>query len=122
GTFTVQEFLQFYMRDVVAGGAETHSYRFFGVELAREAPAATSFFILALLVGALLSSLAAGKLSSALWAQVDGLYQRRPSGADGGGVYLRRKFRTGGAHGHRLRPGLRRLSGGRLGTGERCVA
>jgi MFS family permease len=63
GTFTVQEFLQFYMRDVVAGGAETHSYRFFGVELAREAPAATSFFVLALLVGALLSSLAAGTLS-----------------------------------------------------------
>jgi MFS family permease len=63
GTFTVQEFLQFYMRDVVAGGAEPHDYRFFGVELAREAPAATSFFILALLVGALLSSLAAGRLS-----------------------------------------------------------
>ena len=63
GTFTVQEFIQFYMKDVVAGGAEPHAYRFLGVQLADSAPAATSFFILALLVGAIASSLVAGKLS-----------------------------------------------------------
>jgi MFS family permease len=63
GLFTVQEFLQFYMRDVVAGGAETYAYTFFGHQLADNAPAATSFFILALLVGAVASSLVAGRLS-----------------------------------------------------------
>jgi MFS family permease len=63
GIFTVQEFLQFYMKDVVAGGAEQFPYTFFGISLANNAPAATSFFILALLVGAIISSLVAGKLS-----------------------------------------------------------
>ncbi|MEJ0014035.1 MAG: MFS transporter [Bauldia sp.] len=63
GVFTVQEFLQFYMRDVVAGGAATYPYTFFGTQLADNAPAATSFFILALLVGAVASSLVAGRLS-----------------------------------------------------------
>jgi MFS family permease len=63
GTFTVQEFLQFYMRDVVAGGAETYLYTFFGIQLATDAPAATSFFVIALLVGAVFSSLVAGTLS-----------------------------------------------------------
>ncbi len=63
GVFTVQEFLQFYMRDVVAGGAATYPYTFFGIQFADNAPAATSFFILALLVGAVASSLLAGWLS-----------------------------------------------------------
>lgn len=63
GTFTVQEFLQYYMKDVIAGGAELHAYSFFGIQLAETAPAATSFFLLTLLLGALLSSLVAGKLS-----------------------------------------------------------
>jgi MFS family permease len=63
GIFTVQEFLQFYMRDVVAGGAATHAYTFFGRPIADNAAAATSFFILALLVGAVASSLIAGRLS-----------------------------------------------------------
>lgn len=63
GLFTVQEFLQFYMRDVVAGGAANYPYTFFGRPLADNAAAATSFFILALLVGAVASSLIAGPLS-----------------------------------------------------------
>lgn len=63
GTFTVQEFIQFYMKDVVAGGREIHNYLFFGVKLAEKAPEATSFFILALLIGAIASSLFAGRLS-----------------------------------------------------------
>lgn len=63
GTFTVQSFLLFYMKDVVAGGAAQYAYTFLGVRLASDAAAATSFFVLALLVGAILSSLAAGTLS-----------------------------------------------------------
>jgi MFS family permease len=63
GIFTVQEFLQFYMKDVIAGGAEMFPYTFFGLSLADNAPAATSFFILALLIGAIVSSIVAGKLS-----------------------------------------------------------
>jgi MFS family permease len=63
GTYTVQEFLQFYMKDVVAGGAEKFAYTFFGTVLAHDAPAATSFFVITLLAGAILSSLVAGWLS-----------------------------------------------------------
>lgn len=63
GTFTVQEFLLYYMKDVVAGGNETYAYVFFDIRLANTAHAATSFFILALLMGAILSSLAGGVLS-----------------------------------------------------------
>lgn len=63
GTFTVQEFIQFYMQDVVAGGEKVHAYTFFGRQLADNAAAATSFFVLALLVGAIASSFFAGKLS-----------------------------------------------------------
>ena len=63
GTFTVQSFLLFYMKDVVAGGAEKFDYTFFGVKLASDAAGATSFFIIPLLLGAILSSLAAGVLS-----------------------------------------------------------
>ncbi len=63
GTFTVQSFLLFYMKDVIAGGAATFDYRFFGVKLAGDAAGATSFFLLPLLLGAILSSLAAGVLS-----------------------------------------------------------
>ncbi|GAB4209778.1 MAG: MFS transporter [Roseiflexaceae bacterium] len=63
GTFTVQGFILFYMKDVVAGGADQYAYRMFGVQLADTAAAATSFFVLALLVGAIISSLWAGSLS-----------------------------------------------------------
>jgi len=57
GTFTVQEFLQFFMRDVVK------DFSLFGKSVAPSAEAAVGFFIGGLLFGALLSSLAAGVLS-----------------------------------------------------------
>jgi MFS family permease len=57
GTYTVQEFLQYYMRDVVI------DFRFFGNLLATNAESAVSFFVLPLLFGAIISSLAAGMLS-----------------------------------------------------------
>lgn len=57
GTFTVQEFLQFFMRDVVK------DFSIFGRVLAQNAESAVSFFILGLLFGAIISSLAAGVLS-----------------------------------------------------------
>ena len=97
GTFTVQVFLQFYMKDVVGDGTravpafhastvgllgspvgqgpllaasalvsdrtEMHAYTFFGLPAANSAPAATSYFVLALLLGAVPSTLAAGALS-----------------------------------------------------------
>ena len=54
GTFTIQEFLQYYMGDVVK------EYTFFGMQIATNAATAASMFILGLLVGALPSSIAAG--------------------------------------------------------------
>jgi Na+/melibiose symporter-like transporter len=57
GTFTVQEYLQYYMRDVV------RSFSLLGQEVASNAESAVSFFILALLIGAIPSSLAGGILS-----------------------------------------------------------
>ena len=57
GTFTVQEFLQFFMRDVVK------DFSLFGKTVAQNAESAVSFFIIGLLFGAILSSLAAGVLS-----------------------------------------------------------
>lgn len=63
GIFTVQEFAQYYMKDVVGHGQAVHTYTFFGHSLADNAPAATTYFLLALLVGAVISSLAAGILS-----------------------------------------------------------
>jgi MFS family permease len=57
GTFTVQEFLQFFMRDVV------RVFTLFGVTVAENAESAVSFFVLGLLLGAIVSSLAAGVLS-----------------------------------------------------------
>lgn len=63
GTFTVQGFILYYAKDVVAGGAEHFDYRFFGIPLASDAASATSFFVLALLAGAIISSLSAGQLS-----------------------------------------------------------
>ncbi|HEY6040790.1 MAG TPA: MFS transporter [Anaerolineae bacterium] len=50
GTFTVQEFLQFYMRDVVK------DFTLFGNRVAENAEAAVGFFIPALLVGAIFST------------------------------------------------------------------
>jgi MFS family permease len=60
GTFTVQEFLQYYMRDVVK------TFNLFGVQVATNAGSAVSFFILALLAGAIASTLVAGILSDRL--------------------------------------------------------
>ncbi len=60
GTFTVQEFLQFFMRDVVK------DFTILGHTLAQNAESAVSFFIIALLGGAIISSLAAGILSDRL--------------------------------------------------------
>lgn len=60
GTFTVQEFLQFFMKDVVK------DFRLFGAQVAQNAESAASFFILALLFGAIASSLTAGVVSDRL--------------------------------------------------------
>ena len=57
GTFTVQEFLQFMMRDVVK------DFSLFGKVVAPNAETAASFFLAGLLVGAIISSLVAGILS-----------------------------------------------------------
>jgi MFS family permease len=57
GAFTVQEFLLFYLADVV------RNFTLFGAVVAENAESAVSFFIVALLLGAVLSSLAAGILS-----------------------------------------------------------
>jgi MFS family permease len=51
------------MKDVIASGAATFDYTFFGIKLAGDAAGATSFFLLPLLLGAIISSLVAGVLS-----------------------------------------------------------
>ncbi|HIQ06290.1 MAG TPA: MFS transporter, partial [Anaerolineae bacterium] len=58
GVFTVQEFLQYYMRDVIGA-----PFMLFGAQVATLAEEAVSFFILALLLGAIVSTLVAGVLS-----------------------------------------------------------
>lgn len=63
GTFTVQESLQFYMKDSVASGADIFNYTFFGKHLADKAHEANSFFMITLLGGAVLSAFFAGALS-----------------------------------------------------------
>lgn len=63
GTFTVQEFLQYYMKDSVAGGADKFNYEFFGIHLANQPHDATSTFMIALLGGAVISAFVAGALS-----------------------------------------------------------
>lgn len=57
GTFTVQQFLQYYMGDVVK------TFNFFNVFTAQNAIEATSVFLLLFIVGALPSSISAGILS-----------------------------------------------------------
>lgn len=57
GTFTIQQFLQYYMGDVVK------SFNLFGIFTAENAIQATSVFLLLFLVGALPSSIAGGILS-----------------------------------------------------------
>jgi MFS family permease len=57
GAFTVQEFLLFYLVDVVK------DFTLFGTRVAENGESAVSFFIVALLLGAVLSSLMAGILS-----------------------------------------------------------
>lgn len=63
GTFTVQEFVLYYMKDVVAHGSANFIYSFAHVRLASSAASATTIFLCALLLGAVLSSLIAGLLS-----------------------------------------------------------
>jgi len=64
GTFTVQVFIKYYLNDVVAaGGAKHNPYQLFGHSLANNADSASSFFLFALLLGAVVSSLVAGTLS-----------------------------------------------------------
>ncbi|MCW5850509.1 MAG: MFS transporter [Anaerolineae bacterium] len=58
GTFTVQEFLQYYLRDTVGA-----PFILFGITVSNKAEQAVSFFITTLLIGAVISSLAAGVLS-----------------------------------------------------------
>lgn len=57
GSFTVQEFIQYYMGDVVK------NFNLFGNQVAQNAESAVSFFIGALLLGAIISSLIGGILS-----------------------------------------------------------
>ncbi len=57
GTYTVQEFLQYFMQDVVK------DFSLFGRVMAQNAESAVSFFVLGLLIGAIISSLASGILS-----------------------------------------------------------
>lgn len=59
-TFTIQEFLQYFMRDVVK------DFSLFGATVAENAESAVSFFIIALLAGAIASSLIAGVWSDRL--------------------------------------------------------
>lgn len=63
GIFTVQEFVQYYLRDVIAGGQDRFPYRIFGATLVHTAHEATGIFVFALLFGAILSSVWAGKIS-----------------------------------------------------------
>ena len=58
GVFTVQEFLQYYLRDTIGG-----PYELFGSVVAEQPEQAVSFFITTLLIGAMISSLFAGILS-----------------------------------------------------------
>ncbi len=57
GVYTVQEFLQFYLRDAIG------VFKLFGTQVADTPEVAVSFFLITLLVGALISTLAAGVLS-----------------------------------------------------------
>ena len=63
GTFTVQTFILYYFKEAIGDGSERYGYRFFGAPLADGPAAATSFFLLLFLVGAIVSSLWAGALS-----------------------------------------------------------
>ena len=63
GVFTVQEFLQFYMKDIVAGGRGDFSYYAGKYLLAHNPEGATACFVAMLLAGAIISSLFAGVLS-----------------------------------------------------------
>jgi len=63
GIFTVQEFLQYYMKDIVAGGQEPFHFHLFGKVVADTPQGATSYFVLMLLIGAIVTSFYAGVLS-----------------------------------------------------------
>jgi MFS family permease len=63
GTYMVQEYLHYYMKDVVARGQEPFAYQLFGWTVAHEPLRATFFFTVAMLAGAVVSAILAGKLS-----------------------------------------------------------
>ena len=63
GIFTVQEFVQYYLRDVIAKGQEPFDYRIGSLTLVKTAHEATGIFIFMLLFGAIASSVWAGKIS-----------------------------------------------------------
>jgi len=63
GIYTVQVYLRYYLKDTIAGGQEAFAYRLGHFTVATSAPAATSIFVIALLFGAVISTLLAGKLS-----------------------------------------------------------
>ncbi len=57
GVYTIQEFLQFYLRDAVP------NFRLFGMQVSDTAESAVSFFLITMLLGAIGSTLIAGILS-----------------------------------------------------------
>ncbi len=63
GVYTVQEFLLFYFRDSIADNQPGFVFDFFGIPLATDATNAVSYFFIALLIGAVLTTLVAGVLS-----------------------------------------------------------
>jgi MFS family permease len=63
GVYTVQPMLHFFMKDVIGHGQEHYTFSLFGRVVAHSAGHATSFLVIGLLVGALVSTLLAGALS-----------------------------------------------------------
>lgn len=63
GTYMVQEYLHYYMHDVVARGQEGFHYRLLGMTVATDPLRATFFFTMAMLLGAVVSAILAGGLS-----------------------------------------------------------
>ncbi len=63
GTYMVQEYLHYYMHDVVARGQEGFAYKLFGTTVTTDPLGATFFFTMAMLVGAVVSAILAGGLS-----------------------------------------------------------
>ena len=118
GIYTVQEFLQYYMGDVIGA-----PYILAGVgQVADAAEQAVSFFLLPLLLGAILSSLVAGVLSDRHGRKLMVYLAGGADGDRGAGVCLLPFVHRGGVDGHRLWPGVRRVPERGLGAGLRRAA